>query len=98
MVHFIRSLEAQCHLEIIERSWQELIDFINRKEKGDLDDLIAAHRKHLDRMVKKILMIDARSRKEVRALRYCFVDVSFLEVNHVCIYDVGGYSFQGGAS
>lgn len=68
MVHFIRSLEAQCQLEVIERSWKELIDFINRKEKSDLDGLITAHRKHLDRMVKKILMLDARSRKEVRGL------------------------------
>ena len=39
MIHFIRQLEAYCNLEIIECSWQDLSNFIEKKE-GDLDVLI----------------------------------------------------------
>jgi gamma-tubulin complex component 3 len=40
------------------------MDFINKKE-GDLDALISAHREHLDRMVKKLLLIGPKAGKEV---------------------------------
>lgn len=65
MVHFIRQMQAYCHLDVIERSWIEFIDFLNKKE-GDLDAMIEAHRAYLDRMVKKILLLSTKAGKEVR--------------------------------
>ena len=64
MIHFIRQLEAYCRLEVIECSWNALIDFLNKKE-GDLDALIDSHRTYLDRMSKKILLWNSKPGKEV---------------------------------
>lgn len=64
MIHFIRQLEAYCRLEVIECSWNALIDFLNKKE-GDLDALIDSHRTYLDRMIKKILLWNSKPGKEV---------------------------------
>jgi gamma-tubulin complex component 3 len=64
MIHFIRQLEAYCRLEVIECSWNALIDFLNRKE-GDLDALIDSHCTYLDRMTKKILLWNSKPGKEV---------------------------------
>jgi gamma-tubulin complex component 3 len=64
MLHFIREMEAYCQLEVIECSWQELLDFVNKKE-GDLDALIRAHRSYLDRMRKKILLLNTKAGREV---------------------------------
>lgn len=66
MIHFVRQLQAYCHLEVIECSWKVLIDFLNKKE-GDLDALIDAHRTYLDRMVKKVLLLSPKAGKEVRS-------------------------------
>lgn len=55
MIHFIRQLQTYCHLDVIELSWKELLEFVNKKE-GDLDALIGAHRKHVERVMKKILL------------------------------------------
>lgn len=65
MIHFVRQMQAYCHLEVIECSWKILIDFMNKKE-GDLDALIKAHRSYLDRMVKKVLLLSPKTGKEVR--------------------------------
>lgn len=64
MIHFIRQLQAYCQLEVVECSWKELMDFVNKKE-GDLDGLISAHKTYLDRMVRKVLLISPKSGKEV---------------------------------
>ncbi|KAL4242041.1 Spindle pole body component [Abortiporus biennis] len=67
MIHFIRQMEAYCQLEVIECSWQILLDFAQKKE-GDLDALIEAHRKYLDRMVKKVLLISPKAGREENLL------------------------------
>lgn len=63
MIHFIRQLEAYCNLEVIECSWQDLFNFIEKKE-GDLDALIENHRAYLDRMVKKVLLLSPKAGRE----------------------------------
>lgn len=63
MVHFLRQLQAFCQLEVIECSWQSLIDFTEKRE-GDLDALIQAHRTYLDRVVRKILLLGSKRDKE----------------------------------
>ncbi|KAG8759034.1 Microtubule-nucleating Tub4p (gamma-tubulin) complex component [Serendipita sp. 396] len=67
MIHFMRQLQAFCQLEVIECSWKELMDFVNKKE-GDLDGLVQAHRNYLDRMVKKILLMSPKLGKEEHLL------------------------------
>ncbi|KAG2013609.1 gamma-tubulin complex component 3 [Coprinopsis cinerea AmutBmut pab1-1] len=70
MIHFIRQLGAFCRLEVIECSWNGLIEFLDKKE-GDLDSLINAHRSYLDRVVKKIFLLNTNSRsKEARIKPY----------------------------
>ncbi|ORY24380.1 Spc98 family-domain-containing protein [Naematelia encephala] len=63
MVHFLRQLQAFCQLEVIECSWQSLVDFTDKRE-GDLDALIAAHRTYLDRVVRKVLLLGSKRDKE----------------------------------
>ena len=67
MIHFIRQLEAYCHLEVIECSWQDLMNFVLKKE-GDLDALIETHRAYLDRMVKKVLLLSPKAGREENLL------------------------------
>ena len=67
MIHFVRQLQAYCHLEVIECSWQDLHNFIQKKE-GDLDALIENHRAYLDRMVKKVLLLSPKAGKEENLL------------------------------
>ena len=67
MIHFIRQVEAYCHLEVIECSWQDLMAFVQKKE-GDLDALIENHRAYLDRMVKKVLLISPKAGREENLL------------------------------
>jgi gamma-tubulin complex component 3 len=74
MIHFIKSMQAYCHLEVIECSWKILNDFLTKKE-GDLDALIGAHRSYLDRMVKKVLLLSSKSGKEVSFLRHYACEV-----------------------
>jgi gamma-tubulin complex component 3 len=64
MVHFLRQLQAFCQLEVIECSWQALMDFTDKRE-GDLDALIAAHRMYLDRVVRKVLLLGSKRDKQV---------------------------------
>ncbi len=64
MVHFLRQMQAFCHLEVIECSWQSLLDFTEKRE-GDLDALIQAHRTYLDRVVRKVLLLSSKRDKEV---------------------------------
>lgn len=66
MVHFLRQLQAFCQLEVIECSWQSLLDFTDKRD-GDLDALIAAHRTYLDRVVRKVLLLGAKRDKQVRS-------------------------------
>ncbi|KAG5732384.1 Spindle pole body component alp6 [Termitomyces sp. T112] len=63
MIHFIRQMQAHCHLEVIECSWKILNDFLNKKE-GDLDALLDAHQSYLDRMAKKVLLLSSKTGKE----------------------------------
>ncbi|KZT24524.1 gamma-tubulin complex DGRIP91/SPC98 component [Neolentinus lepideus HHB14362 ss-1] len=63
MIHFVRQMQAYCQLEVIECSWQELLDFVEKKE-GDLDALIEAHRSYLDRMVNKILLLTTKAGRQ----------------------------------
>ncbi|KAL4075878.1 gamma-tubulin complex, component 3 [Scleroderma citrinum] len=63
MVHFIRQMQAYCHVEIIECSWKTLMEFFYERE-GDLDAMIEAHRLYLDRMVKKVLLLSSKAGKE----------------------------------
>ncbi|KIR28062.1 gamma-tubulin complex component 3 [Cryptococcus deuterogattii 99/473] len=63
MVHFLRQLQAFCQLEVIECSWADLIEFTSKRE-GDLDALISAHRKYLNRVVRKVLLLSAKRDKE----------------------------------
>ena len=67
MVHFLRQLQAFCQLEVIECSWQSLMDFTDKRE-GDLDALIAAHRTYLDRVVRKVLLLGSKRDKQVSPL------------------------------
>ncbi|KAF8076445.1 gamma-tubulin complex DGRIP91/SPC98 component [Lyophyllum atratum] len=67
MIHFVRQMQAYCHLEVIECSWKTLNDFLNKKE-GDLDAVIDAHRSYLDRMVKKVLLLSPKTGKEETVL------------------------------
>lgn len=67
MIHFIRQMEAYCQLEVIECSWKNLLDFVQKKE-GDLDALIEAHRAYLDRMVKKVLLLSPKAGREENLL------------------------------
>ena len=64
MVHFLRQLQAYCQLEVIECSWQSLMEFTDERE-GYLDALIAAHRTYLDRVVRKVLLLGAKRDKQV---------------------------------
>lgn len=64
MVHFLRQLQAFYQLEVIECSWQALMDFTDKRQ-GDLDSLILAHRAYLDRVVKKVLLLGHKREKEV---------------------------------
>ncbi|WVQ93414.1 hypothetical protein IAU59_000485 [Kwoniella sp. CBS 9459] len=63
MVHFLRQLQAFYQLEVIECSWQALMEFVNKRE-GDLDALIAAHREYLSRVVRKVLLLSTKRDKE----------------------------------
>jgi len=69
MVHFLRQLQAFCQLEVIECSWQSLMDFTDKRE-GDLDALIAAHRTYLDRVVRKVLLLGSKRDKQVCPLNF----------------------------
>lgn len=64
MIHFLRQLEAYCHLEVIECQWKILNQFLSKQE-GDLDVLIGAHQTYLNRIVKQVLLLSSRSGKEV---------------------------------
>ncbi|KAF8621665.1 hypothetical protein AX15_007679 [Amanita polypyramis BW_CC] len=67
MIHFVRQMQAYCHLEVIECSWKTLTEFLAKKE-GGLDALIEAHRTYLDKLEKKILLLSPRSGKEENVL------------------------------
>lgn len=69
MIHFIRQLQAYCHVDVIECSWKALVDFLNKKE-GDLDALIESHRSYLDRILKKILLLSPKIGKEEMLLMH----------------------------
>lgn len=64
MIHFVRQMQAYCHIEVIECSWKSLTEFFQKRE-GDLDSMIEAHRSYLDKMVKKVLLLGTKVGKEV---------------------------------
>ncbi|KAL5488201.1 SPC98 [Sanghuangporus weigelae] len=63
MIHFIRQLQAFCHLAVIECQWKKLTEFIQKKE-GGLDALISAHRNYVNAVDKKVLLYYPKSGKE----------------------------------
>lgn len=63
MVHFVRQIQAFCQLEVIECSWEAMMEYMDKKE-GDLDALIKSHRTYLDRVVKKVLLLGSKADKE----------------------------------
>ncbi|KAL5527235.1 hypothetical protein ACEPAG_6026 [Sanghuangporus baumii] len=63
MIHFIRQLQAFCHLAVIECQWKKLTEFIQKKE-GGLDALISAHRTYVNAVDKKVLLYYPKSGKE----------------------------------
>ncbi|KAH9938282.1 gamma-tubulin complex DGRIP91/SPC98 component [Fomitopsis serialis] len=67
MIHFIRQMESYCQLEVVECSWKILLEFIQKRE-GDLDTLIEAHGEYLDRMVKKVLLLNPKAGREENLL------------------------------
>ncbi|KAK2466247.1 hypothetical protein APHAL10511_001889 [Amanita phalloides] len=67
MIHFVRQIQAYCHLEVIECSWKFLTEFLAKKE-GGLDALIEAHRTYLGKLEKKILLLSPRAGKEENVL------------------------------
>lgn len=67
MVHFLRQLQSFTQLEVIDCSWQALVDFTSKRE-GDLDALIGAHRKYLDRIVRKVLLLGSSRRDKEEIL------------------------------
>lgn len=60
MIHFIKEVEAYCHLEVIECSFEIMEDFASKRE-GDLDALISAHKDYLDKIVNKIMLVGGKS-------------------------------------
>lgn len=64
MIHFVRQLQAYCHLEVIECQWKKLVDFIAKKE-GGLDGLISAHRTYVTNVDQKALLWYPKSGREV---------------------------------
>jgi gamma-tubulin complex component 3 len=83
MIHFIRQMQTYFHLEVIEVSWKELNEFLQKKE-GDLDAIIGAHRTYLDRMVKKILLLSPKAGKEVRCADHIGFGHSLTPYRKIC--------------
>ena len=67
MIHFVRQMQAYCHLEVIDCQWKKLLDFIHKKE-GGLDGLITAHKTYVTAVDKKALLWYPKAGKEVRML------------------------------
>ncbi|GAA6052096.1 hypothetical protein JCM3770_006629 [Rhodotorula araucariae] len=68
MIFFVRQVEYYCHLEVVACQWAELEDFVAKKE-GDLDKLINAHRRYLEKLTDKALLkAQGRRKKEVKPL------------------------------
>ncbi|KZT12581.1 gamma-tubulin complex DGRIP91/SPC98 component [Laetiporus sulphureus 93-53] len=68
MIHFIRQIETYCQLEVIECSWKVLHEFVQRGE-GDLDALIEAHHAYLERVAKKVLLLNTKPGREESLLK-----------------------------
>ena len=64
MIHFIRQMQTYCHLDVIELSWKDLLEFVNKKE-GDLDALIGAHRSHVERVMRRVLLMTQKPKKDL---------------------------------
>ena len=69
MIHFVRQLQAYCHLEVIQCQCKKLLDFIHKKE-GGLDGLITAHKSYVTAVDKKALLWYPKAGKEVRIAVY----------------------------
>ncbi|SNX82323.1 related to Spindle pole body component alp6 [Melanopsichium pennsylvanicum] len=55
MIHFIRQMQGFAQLEVIEYSWNDLLNFFSRRQ-GDLDELIESHRAYLNALIGKVLL------------------------------------------
>lgn len=64
MIHFVRQMQAYCHLEVIECQWKKLTEFIRKKE-GGLDALISAHQNYVTAVDKKVSLWHERPGKGV---------------------------------
>ncbi|PWN39999.1 hypothetical protein IE81DRAFT_325973 [Ceraceosorus guamensis] len=61
MIHFVRQVQGFCQLEVIDYSWQDLMDFFATR-KGDLDELILEHRRYLNALKSKALLLSQGKR------------------------------------
>ncbi|KAG8904031.1 Microtubule-nucleating Tub4p (gamma-tubulin) complex component [Tulasnella sp. 403] len=67
MIFFVRQFQTYVHLVVVEDCWNELQEFLKKKE-GDLDSLIQAHRQYLQRVTTRILLLRNRQGKEEQYL------------------------------
>ncbi|BGO92393.1 Microtubule-nucleating Tub4p (gamma-tubulin) complex component [Rhodotorula toruloides] len=95
MIFFVRQVESFCHLEVIACQWSDLEDFIAKKE-GDLDKLVDAHRKFLEKLVEKALLKpQGRRKKETKPLIEQLRDVFKIMLVHVAAAeDLYAFSMQ----
>ena len=56
MTHFIYQLQYYILFEVLEVSWKDLMDFLNRSTDKDLDQLIRAHNQYLNDVTTKSLL------------------------------------------
>ena len=52
MTHLVRTLNSYIMFEVLETSWRELDAWIKQAE--NLDDLVEAHRRFLDGVLRKV--------------------------------------------
>ncbi|XP_013415922.1 gamma-tubulin complex component 3 homolog [Lingula anatina] len=78
MVHFVQQVQYYINFEVLECSWDELLQKV--KEAKDLDHIIAAHQVFLDNIITRCLL-DEQSRAILTQLRTIFdLIIQFQEI------------------
>ncbi|KAG8521147.1 Gamma-tubulin complex component 3 [Galemys pyrenaicus] len=83
MVHFIHQMQYYVTFEVLECSWDELWNKVQRAQ--DLDHIIAAHEVFLDTIISRCLL-DADSRALLNQLRAVFDQILALQEAQDAIY------------
>ncbi|KAB1267567.1 Gamma-tubulin complex component 3, partial [Camelus dromedarius] len=83
MVHFIHQMQYYITFEVLECSWDELWNKVQRAQ--DLDHIIAAHEVFLDTIISRCLL-DADSRALLNQLRAVFDQIIELQSTQDAIY------------